>query len=381
MEKPMATRRADRTPQCHVGSEAGFSLVEMLVAMTITLIISGAIYGLLSTGQSAFRREPELTDRQQNARIAMNLIMRDIANAGGGMPPFIQSFTTGLNAFAAAPVSADNVRTDELEMISNSGSRENEPVCYTSGGGNGSNIRLVRDLCEPTGCPSGTEVPVPMVVMLLMEDGTWNLRTILSVTPSNGNPGPGTCVGGVPHAVLNFNQGAGDPTGLNQASGPCLASPGPGTTTSNSCTVTGMSFATIVRYRIRNDAAGVPVLQRFSSDSPDAWTSGAAVDAGFQTVARGIEDLQVEYTKSGTPTSWELNAPVVVNNDYTTLINQVKVTLVARSEARNIQGARLNTATGRVNIRGSLTSVGSPRSTLINLANAATASPSPRPWF
>jgi len=379
MEKPMATRRADRTPPCHVGSEAGFSLVEMLVAMTITLIISGAIYGLLSTGQSAFRREPELTDRQQNARIAMNLIMRDIANAGGGMPPFIQSFKNGLNAVAAAPVNADNVHTDELELITNSGSKDNEPVCYTSGNGNGSNLRLMRDLCEPSGCPSGTEFPVPQIVMLVMDDGTWSMRTILSVQPSNGNPGPGTCTSGSPHAVLSFASGT-DDTGLNQPSGTCLASPGPGTTTNNNCGVQAISFATIVRYRIRNDAAGVPLLQRFSSDDPKSFVGHVMVDDGYQTVARGIEDLQVQYTRSGAATTWVDDAPVVTLNDYTTLINQVKVTLVARSEARNIQGARLNTATGRVNIRGSLTSVGSPRSTLIQLANAP-ASPSPKPWF
>ena len=37
--------------------EAGFSMVELLVAMVITLMISGAIFGLLTGGQNAFRRE------------------------------------------------------------------------------------------------------------------------------------------------------------------------------------------------------------------------------------------------------------------------------------------------------------------------------------
>ena len=69
-------------------AQAGFSLVELLVAMTVTLIITGAVFGLLSGGQNAFRREPERTDRQQNIRMAMDLIMRDIATAGAAMPPF-----------------------------------------------------------------------------------------------------------------------------------------------------------------------------------------------------------------------------------------------------------------------------------------------------
>ena len=73
--------------------QAGFSLIELLVAMAMTLIVSGAIFGLLTGGQNAFRREPELTDRQQNIRIAMDAISRDIANAGGGMPLVSQVFT------------------------------------------------------------------------------------------------------------------------------------------------------------------------------------------------------------------------------------------------------------------------------------------------
>ncbi|HXK08003.1 MAG TPA: prepilin-type N-terminal cleavage/methylation domain-containing protein, partial [Vicinamibacteria bacterium] len=73
--------------------ERGFTLVELLVAITITLVVSASIYGLLSAGQNAFRREPSLADRQQNIRIAMDSIARDIDNAGIGMPLVSQVFT------------------------------------------------------------------------------------------------------------------------------------------------------------------------------------------------------------------------------------------------------------------------------------------------
>ncbi len=46
--------------------EKGFSLVELMVAMVVTLIISGAVFQLVTAGQSAFRKEPALADRQQN---------------------------------------------------------------------------------------------------------------------------------------------------------------------------------------------------------------------------------------------------------------------------------------------------------------------------
>ncbi len=362
LERTMRNRRDDR----RTGSQKGFSLVEVLVAMTITLIVSGAIYGLLSGGQNAFRREPELTERQQNARNAMNLIMRDIANAGAGMPTFVQTFTPGLNAFSGAPSNASNVVTDELEMLTNSGSMENEPVCYTSGSGNGANIRFVRN---------ATQIPTPLVVVLLMDDGTWTIRNIISVSNSNG--GPGNCTAGDPHAVPNLNQGAGDTTGLNTPSGVCVGN-GWGTNTNANCNVSGVSFATIVRYRIRNGADGVPNLERFSSDDTSAFTGAAVNASGFKTIARGIEDLQVQYTQASAPTTWVDGAPTVTNGNYTSFINQVRVSIVARSEARNIQGARTS-ASGRTNIRGTLSSVGAPRATLFNMANAP--SPSPRPWF
>jgi len=66
----------------------GFSLVELMVAMTVTLIVSGAMYGRLTSGSNAFRREPEIADRQQNIRAAMDLIARDVFSAGAALPTF-----------------------------------------------------------------------------------------------------------------------------------------------------------------------------------------------------------------------------------------------------------------------------------------------------
>ena len=64
--------------------QAGFSLLELMVAMVVTLIVTGAIYGLLAGGQSAFRREPQLSERQQNTRLAMSLLEQDIGAGGSG---------------------------------------------------------------------------------------------------------------------------------------------------------------------------------------------------------------------------------------------------------------------------------------------------------
>jgi hypothetical protein len=122
------------------------------------------------------------------------------------------------------------------------------------------------------------------------------------------------------------------------------------------------------------------MLERFSTD---------AIAAGFQTIARGIEDLQVQYTTLQDPAIWVDNAPIVPlpvanpQGNWDDLTQQVRVTMTSRSEARNMQGAMADTA-GFVRLRGSLTSIGSPRAVLMHVAAAHPGSPmppSPSAWY
>lgn len=351
---------------------SGFSLVELTVALVVTLIVTGAIYGLLAGGQSAFRREPELADRQQQVRVAMDLIMKDVGNAGSGLPTWVQIFTPNLDACTScpnggAPMGLGGNVTDELELLTNDSSRDNEPVCATPGSGNSGNIRLVRNA-----------PPLSGPVLILFADGTWTMRNITS--ESTDSTGESNCTAGITKTKLNFNSGAGDNTGMNTPSGTCQANaygvgnagtgttgcPPPAPSTSGACcTATNVSFTQIVHYRIRNDATGVPELQRFDS---------ANFLAGYLTVARGIEDMQVQYTNAAGTVSD--SAPAVAANNWGTLITQVQVTLASRSEALNIQGATTDTNLGN-KMRGRLTWVGSPRSTLIALAQQPSPAPSP----
>lgn len=71
----------------------GFSLVEALVSLLITVLITGAMLGLLSRGQQTFRREPEVIDLQQNARIALDMVAKDVLQAGAALPPEFPAFT------------------------------------------------------------------------------------------------------------------------------------------------------------------------------------------------------------------------------------------------------------------------------------------------
>lgn len=354
--------------------ERGFSLVELTVALVVTLIVTGAIYGLLAGGQSAFRREPELADRQQNIRVAMDLIMKDISNAGSGLPAFVQVFTQALDACTGCPAGGatwglGGIRTDELEMLTNDGSRDNEPLCQNQPTNNGTSIRMMRNVI-PTPAPPA---PPGGPVVILFMNGTWTMRYVTSVAAGGG--GEPNCTAGVT-TLLNFASGVTDPTGMNPATGSnvctvnnngipltgtarfgnnnlplngCTGTSPPGTVC---CTAAEISYAQVVRYRIRNNGT-TPELQRYDS---------ANAASGFQPVARGIEDLQVVYTQAnGTVNA--AGAPAVIMNNFGSLVTSVQVTLSSRSEARNIQGATADANLGTF-MRGSLTWVGSPRAAL-----------------
>lgn len=345
--------------------EGGFSMIELMVAMVITLLIMGSVYGMLASGQNAFRREPEMAERQQNVRMAMDIIMRDVANAASGLPTFVQTFTPGLNACAGCPMGPDGVVTDEIEILTNSESRNTEPICRTMGaaGGNGGNVVLMRAVA----------IPPNTHVIAYTANGQWTLRNLVLATPS-GAAAFDCTVGN--HTSVNLLQP--DPSGLNTAGTACQPN-GWGNSTSP-CELVGLSFSNIVRYRIRMDTSvpPVPMLERWSSDAPGSIVAGAA--QGFQTLARGIENMQVQYLRAdgnpNNPADWLDNAPVVTSPTYATLVTQVRVTLASRSEAQNIAGAQ-RSATGPNAIRGTLTSSASPRATLNNIT---LASPAPILW-
>src|SRR5436305_1035537 len=83
-------------------NEQGFSLVELLMAMALTIIVASSILGLLYAGQSSFRRDPERMEAEQNVRAAMEAVMADVGTAGIGMTYYTQTFTPGLDGGAGS---------------------------------------------------------------------------------------------------------------------------------------------------------------------------------------------------------------------------------------------------------------------------------------
>jgi type II secretory pathway pseudopilin PulG len=332
-------------------SEAGFSLTELLVAMLVTMVVSGAVFGLMAAGQGAFRREPELTDRQQNIRIAMNMIQRDIETAGAGMNQFEQAFTRGDGVNEAAPL-VDGV------------------------GPNGASNLPFGDILEVKGAdPNCTAVPVSAgtagipgnVTTMVPLPQCFAANTMVAILMPAGAPGDpamwawsaGNAPGGT---TVNFPaQPAKSEYGAWAGATPASVMP-----------------IQLARYAIANDADGMPALWRSATGGLDIGGNrvppGPAGAAGsWQLIARGIEDMQIRYRVPGAPPFPNAaccgTPPLAVAGNFATLVQEVEVTLWARTLTPSaLQGQ--TTRGGVTAIHGMLRTVTTPRAVLMAMKDA-----------
>ena len=97
----------------------GFTLIEVLISMAITIVVMGAVFGLLTRGQRSFQREPQVAELQQNARTALDMVSKDVLQAGAGLPVEFPSFTTtAINA----NVGDGGTGPDVIEIVGSSSS-------------------------------------------------------------------------------------------------------------------------------------------------------------------------------------------------------------------------------------------------------------------
>jgi prepilin-type N-terminal cleavage/methylation domain-containing protein len=82
----------------------GFTILEMLIAMSVFLIICAAMFGLLQMSQTRYASENQLSASFQEARLAMDQIVRDINVAGYPSLSLYSTLPTDQSTFAVGPV-------------------------------------------------------------------------------------------------------------------------------------------------------------------------------------------------------------------------------------------------------------------------------------
>jgi type II secretory pathway pseudopilin PulG len=66
--------------------QKGLTLIELMVALAICFIVIGAVYRAFTSQQRTYTIQDQVAEAQQNARVGMNILMRDLRMAGHGKP-------------------------------------------------------------------------------------------------------------------------------------------------------------------------------------------------------------------------------------------------------------------------------------------------------
>jgi prepilin-type N-terminal cleavage/methylation domain-containing protein len=135
-------------------NERGFSLLELVIAMTISLVILGVASKLLATSFNVRSREQSRTDSIADVQRALNIMSREVANGGYGFDPATNGLVVGdcdastirvisnLNKYSSASTTIES-SAEDVKYLVDSTDDQNYLVRhdrFPSGGGSQSTV-------------------------------------------------------------------------------------------------------------------------------------------------------------------------------------------------------------------------------------------------
>ncbi len=267
----------------------GVTLVELIIALVISAILVAGIYRVFLHQQKTHATQEQVADMQQNVRVAINRMIREIRMAGFGgknenlngnndiINVFgnVNGFANIINAVDNSP-RADNVgSSDEITVV---GAFERQGRLDQNANAGDATITITYD-------DAGKKFDTGARMYLCI-----NGRDNYQVTAEAGN-------------VLTINPTLRRAYAVRDGLGKLIQPDTP------------VFLVRAVNYGLRVDGNGVPVLFR------DQNTGG-----GRQTVAEYIEDLQFHYILVGDPIPPEVDVPVNPRD-----VRGVRITIRART--------------------------------------------------
>jgi prepilin-type N-terminal cleavage/methylation domain-containing protein len=67
-------------------SQSGFSLIELIVALAVTMLIMGGTFSAMSQAMKSHETAKQITGMNSNLRVAMDIVIRDLLQTAQGMP-------------------------------------------------------------------------------------------------------------------------------------------------------------------------------------------------------------------------------------------------------------------------------------------------------
>ena len=343
--------------QSHTSSEVkkttnqlGFTLLELLVSMTIFLVVIAVVYGLLQVSLIDRNRSSRRTDILKNARAALHLIGRDTLNAGlgynksGAVVPdnfiatklglpadtdtqrdLITGITGGNNLFINILQTDPTAKTDIIGFAY-------RDVSFNSG-----NVISLNNAAAAPSAPSTVRLQTPasgatnaqLYDLYLVESDSSQVAVMGTNIPSGG---------------INIDIAPGDPLGLNQA----LDGTGVDGSILKKCTATITQNCTTyvasvkrfywVSYKVKSD--GTLVRTTYGNNTG----GGATGQIQEMPLAYNVQDLQFKYIlEDGTVTEDPAAGPDTIrgNTDDTpsnfNLVRQIIVNIKVQSSENDEQ--------------------------------------------
>lgn len=300
--------------------QRGFSLVEILVGITVGLMLTAGVIQIFANNKQGYRIQTALSRLQENGRFAINFISRDVRNSGffgcGGnatrltntlnnASQYAWDFSAAAQGFEATSDTAwSPVLSTSITNAVPLGDRDIITLRHATG----NPARVVQ---QPGGKP-----PVAATVHVTLTD---NLDTGDIVMVAD-------CTDATIFQITNSNQNATDPHILNLVHQTGTGTPGNATTAlgkdyTDSGSVTRITTST---YFIRADSEGRPALYRLEETN------------NVDELIKGVEDMQILYGED-TDGNRKVNLYATANQvtDWSNVIS-VRITLLLQSLEDNL---------------------------------------------
>jgi prepilin-type N-terminal cleavage/methylation domain-containing protein len=137
-------------------NDRGFTLVELLIAMAVGMIVLGAVYALFIVQNKHLANQEQLAELHQNARIAMDMMVREISMAGYNQTTDPATITAvncckGTTTASNTPCAGiTNVAADTISFVADINGNGN-----TTAGTANPNENIVYDRYHSTTSPAG----------------------------------------------------------------------------------------------------------------------------------------------------------------------------------------------------------------------------------
>ena len=316
--------------------DTGFTLIEVLIAMAITLIVMASVFALMERGQRSFRREPEVTDMTASARAGLERISRDLTMAGYNTPATLSIMWDdggGINPDGVTIVYADpDIPVSRPMACSTGGGQSGSGGGPGGGGGPCNTIGMSSTLnIDPDTFWPPTSTP---------EDEYQDGMLLFAIQGPNGDPACDAMAPGIIPFVLTqppkcTNAGGTGACGTlnlnhNPGDGSSEINPPGGfqNDVSVDCAVVGVFH--VVQYRIDPPPP---------TASPNLERRDLLIGTQWDPVSANIENLQVQYSQGVVQNFLDVPAVIPVGGDPNSYITQVAISVFGRSQETNLEGS------------------------------------------